>query len=591
MALATNITRRIGSKNYYVRIFVPKSLQAKLGKADIWQSLKTTDAAEAKRRARPIIDQYDREFARLKAKRALTDHELQIAVWERYTALVRGDQQRRAQLPTEDDLDDVWELLVQEFDDPEDVRAWRILEDLAATHDNDKKERSQRLALLKAELAKGETKSVKTVLAGVVETRDLNLPPRSAEERNLAQLLQRAEVQALARATERDAGDFGGSVTDPAIKPPSAAAPLVAAPGESIMELFEAFARDNPNGSRPETMKQSRTVVELFSQFAGKHLPAAAINKKEVRDWKEALRHYPVKATETAEFKGQDFRQTVDTNRKLKKRAISDKTLNRYLAALGSYCKWLVAHGYLNDVPTSGMFIKVDKSRQKVFPYKVDELKTIFSSPLYVGCLSDRKPHTAGNHHVRDHRFWVPLISLFSGARMGEICQLMTSDIVEKGGSWVLRITNDDSEEKHLKTKGSQRIVPIHPMLIELGLLSLHKQMVARGEEWLFPEIILDSRGSRSGKLSDSYRKYVRRIGVKIDNSVNFHSFRHSFTDALRGAGHLDHQFAFLLGHTQNNVTGRYGALQEGDLARRRALIDSVSYEDLDLSHLVSREV
>ena len=35
MALATNITRRIGSKNYYVRIFVPKSLQAKLEKAEI----------------------------------------------------------------------------------------------------------------------------------------------------------------------------------------------------------------------------------------------------------------------------------------------------------------------------------------------------------------------------------------------------------------------------------------------------------------------------------------------------------------------------------------------------------------------------
>jgi integrase len=588
MALATNITRRIGSKNYYVRIFVPRGLQARLGKAEIWQSLKTTDAAEAKRRARAIVDKYDRDFTRLQTKRTLTDHELQTAIWERYTALVRDDQQRRTQLPTEDDLDDVWELLVQEFDDPEDVRAWRILEDFASTHDNEKKERSQRLALLKAELAKGETRSVKAVVASVVQARDLNLPARSAEERNLAHLLQRAEVQALTRATERDAGDFGGSVSDPGIKPPSTAAPLVATTGESIMELFELFAQDNPNGSRPETLKQSRTVLELFSQFAGKHLPASAINKKEVRDWKEALRHYPIKATETAEFKGKDFRQTVDANRKLKKRAISDKTLNRYLAALGSYCKWLVSHGYLNDVPTSGMFIKVDKTRQKVFPYKTEELKVIFSSPLYVGCLSDEKPHIAGNHHIRDHRFWVPLISLFSGARMGEICQLMTSDIVETGGSWVFRITNDESEEKHLKTKGSQRVVPIHPMLIELGLLSLHKRMVARHERWLFPEIVLDSRSSRSGKLSDSYRKYVKRIGVKIDKTVNFHSFRHSFTDALRRAGHLDHQFAFLLGHTQNNVTGRYGALQEGDLPRRRSLIDSVSYEGLDISHLLA---
>lgn len=78
----------------------------------------------------------------------------------------------------------------------------------------------------------------------------------------------------------------------------------------------------------------------------------------------------------------------------------------------------------------------------------------------------------------------------------------------------------------------------------------------------------------------------MARIGVKTDKSVNFHSFRHNFTDALRHAGHLDHQFAFLLGHTQNNVTGRYGALQEGDLDRRVNLVQCVSYPGLDRCHL-----
>lgn len=586
MAIKKTVTKRSGSKNYYVRIGVPTEVQERYGAEEVWRSLKTTDLAEAKRRARPIEDEFDRKFSQLLAKRTLTDYELQTAVWNRYSELIREDQERRLQLPTEQDLDDLWTVLIEEFDDPEDIRAWRILEEIAAAPEEDRKERLERLNLLRRELGKGETRSVLPAVAQVAQERSIDLPARSTEERRLAQMLQRAEIEALTRAVERDRGYFGGTVADQEIKPPTATAPLVADPGESVMELFDVFARDNPNRATPETIAQSRNVLELFTQFVGKHFPASAISKKEVREWKSALRHYPVKATESREFRGKDFRQTVEANRKLGKRAISDKTLNRYLAALGSYCKWLVAHGYLNDSPTSGMSIKIDKSKQQVFPYKPEELGKIFSSPLFTGCISEEKRHLPGNLQIRDHRYWIPLMSLFSGARMGELCQLMTGDIVEMSGRWVFRITDEESEAKRLKTKGSQRIVPVHPTLIELGLLLHHRAMIDRREQWLFPEIELDSRGRRSGRMSDFYGDYVRHIGVKTDKSVNFHSFRHTFTDALRRAGHLDHQFAFLLGHTQNNVTGRYGALQEGDLSRRSSLVDSVSYPDLDLSHL-----
>ncbi len=266
------------------------------------------------------------------------------------------------------------------------------------------------------------------------------------------------------------------------------------------MELFEVFVRDNPNGSTSETLDQSRTVVRLFSDFVGKQFPANAITKKEVREWKSALRDYPVKATETSAFKDMGFRQIVEANRRLGKRAISDKTLNRYLAALGSFCKWLVAHGYLNEVPTSGMFIKIDKAKQKVFPYKPDDLQAIFTSPLYTGAASKDAPHRPGTVFIRDHRFWLPLMSLFSGARLGELCQLTVDDLTELQGRWVFRITTESSEEQHLKTKGSQRIVPVHSQLVELGIVDHLKQVRKQGHRWLFPEITPCSRSTRSGR-------------------------------------------------------------------------------------------
>ncbi len=230
MALATNITRRAGSKNYYARITVPHDLKVKLGKSEIWESLRTSEPAEAKRRARPVFDKHDRLFAKLRAQRTLTDYELQTAVWNRYTDLVRADQQRRIELPTEDDLDEIWKVLVAEFGEEQDIRAWRILEEIAKAHDDDKETRSKRLAVLKTEAARGEIRSVYKVVAQVAAARGLDLPPRSPDERKLAHLLQRAEIEALTRAAEYDRGEFGGKIRDSFIKPATAIAPVVAAP-------------------------------------------------------------------------------------------------------------------------------------------------------------------------------------------------------------------------------------------------------------------------------------------------------------------------------------------------------------------------
>ena len=83
MRLATNIMRRTGSKNYYVRITVPVDLVTKLKKSEIWRSLRTSNPAEAKRLSRPVLDRYEREFRRLQSLHSLTDEQLQTAIWNR----------------------------------------------------------------------------------------------------------------------------------------------------------------------------------------------------------------------------------------------------------------------------------------------------------------------------------------------------------------------------------------------------------------------------------------------------------------------------------------------------------------------------
>lgn len=556
----------------------------------MWMSLRTSDSRMAKRHALAQLEKWEREFDVLRAKRTLSEYELQNAIWDRYSDLVQSDETRRQQLPTAEDLDDVWTALSGEFGE-DNIAAWRIHEGIAQEHDTGKHERATRLAILNNDVARGETRSVAKILLTTAKTRNLALGPRSRDERKLAQGLQRAEIEALRRADERDQGNFGGVPSDPLIKPPTAAAPMVAPPGESIMELFDVYAKENPRDISLETLKQSRTVVGLFAQFVGKHYPASRIGKKEVRDWKSALRLYPLKATETAAFRDMDFKQTIQANKVANRPPISTRTLNRYLASLGSYCKWLVAHGYLEHAPTTGMFITIDKDERKIHPYTSEELQKIFNSALFNGYLADGKEHKSGNVTIRDHRFWLPLMSLYSGARLGELCQLLIEDVQQMQGAWTFNITVEGEVEKRLKTKGSERVVPVHPVLIKLGFITFLEQVKAAGHKRLFPAIKMDSRGSRSGDYSGFYRRYIARIGVKSDRKLNFHSFRHGFADALRRAGYLDHEFGFILGHTQSNVTGRYGSLQEGDLARRLKITSSVEYPGLDLSGLMPSQV
>ena len=82
-----------------------------------------------------------------------------------------------------------------------------------------------------------------------------------------------------------------------------------------------------------------------------------------------------------------------------------------------------------------------------------------------------------------------------------------------------------------------------------------------------------------SGAPSKWFGTYYKAVGVKTDRSLNTHSFRHGFMDALRSAGYEDSQFQPLIGHIKATTTAKYGVLQQGTLEMRRAMIEAVSFD------------
>ena len=210
-----------------------------------------------------------------------------------------------------------------------------------------------------------------------------------------------------------------------------------------------------------------------------------------------------MKVAEIGFFKQKTIGEIVELNKAVGKPTLSTKSINKYLSALGAYCSWLVNHGYLDVNPVDGLLVRVNRDHGPVRPCSIEQLNSIFSSPLYTGCRTETEWHQPGDLLLDDHRYWLPVLALFTGARLGELAQLGTDDIRLFHGHWAAHITREGG--KSTKTKGSQRVVPVHPDLTRLGFIDFVERRKGDGSVPLFPLVGSNARGQIAGDYSRAY--------------------------------------------------------------------------------------
>ena len=246
--------------------------------------------------------------------------------------------------------------------------------------------------------------------------------------------------------------------------------------------------------------------------------------------------------------------------------------------------------------PAEGLAIPDDRNERDLrSPFTVEQLKAIFSAPLYTGCKDDEEGYgIPGPNIIRRGRFWVPLIALWTGMRLGEVCQLRTNDVTAYEGVPVILINDagepgeDEGDRKRIKTAAGKRFVPVHPELERIGLLVFAEHMKSKGETRLFPEIAPDTLGYLSGTFSKWFndkRRFLGKVGV-ASPGVSFHSFRHNYRDALREA-EISLERVRALGGWRRDSGGEESIYGRGlQAATLYAEIKKVRYPGLDLSHL-----
>jgi integrase len=135
------------------------------------------------------------------------------------------------------------------------------------------------------------------------------------------------------------------------------------------------------------------------------------------------------------------------------------RTQSKQLERISSFFRWCVKKSLLLVSFAEGLgYTKEQIDAKPVRSHTPEELQAIV----------DNLEITLS----RPERFFIPLFSLYQGARENEVCQLFVRDIVRDKPTGLLcaNITEDDGTGQKTKNQSSRRLIPIHPFLLELGL-------------------------------------------------------------------------------------------------------------------------
>jgi len=345
----------------------------------------------------------------------------------------------------------------------------------------------------------------------------------------------------------------------PQPQPPVSQAPA----SPTLSSLFSLYTTEHsPNWtdkSRQEFEGQFRLLLDIIGDR-----DISAIDRAACIICRDTLLKLPPGFSKKKAFKG----KTIEELAGLGLPGLHGKTVNKYMTLLASLFKWGIKHGYYKGInPAEGLSIELssrpDEERKA---YDVRDLqKVVDNLPI-----SKEEPE----------KLWVPLIAMFSGLRLEEVCQLRRSDISKVDEVWGFDI-NDNGGRK-LKTKSSRRFVPVHPLLINLGFLQYIDVSSPPDEGNLWG--LAPGKWGFGKKVTNWYSRFFNRQFVTDDPLKCFHSFRHTVADTLKQAGVLDKIVSEILGHTDGSITtGRYGKRYKAQV-----LMDAMQQLDyqIDLSRL-----
>uniref|UniRef100_UPI001B7FD1AE site-specific integrase n=1 Tax=Novosphingobium acidiphilum TaxID=505248 RepID=UPI001B7FD1AE len=444
-------------------------------------------------------------------------------------------------------------------------------------------------------------------LAGVVGRNHVNRSLKT-DSRSLAVRLSRKvsfEVESLFETLRRDTGRAFderlltvGAVPEKRLASSGTALVMMeekpqikTIPFKTLGDVYDLYLQDPTKKRSKRTMLAHYTTRKIVEDVMGRDTLITEITRENCREFLDILRWLPVNFSKT--YRDMAVREVVELAKKDRKiRTINTTNINAYMARFATMLNWAVAEDHLGKNPAKALQLAdTVRPQDRRKPFQLWQLQKIFSAPIYTGCKDEEQGYaTAGTMIATGARFWIPLLGLFTGARLNELCQLDVADVKVIESVSCIVITEESASgerDKSLKTKASARIVPVHPTLLEIGFMAFVDRKRKSGSIKLFDDVPAGATGFRSVAFSRWFSRFL--ISSKANAPLTcFHSFRHGFRDAGRNAK-IQRDLVLTLGGwitggNQSEASDAYGSGYHP-----RVLFEAISaieFPELDLSHL-----
>lgn len=175
---------------------------------------------------------------------------------------------------------------------------------------------------------------------------------------------------------------------------------------------------------------------------------------------------------------------------------------------------------------------KIKQMTRSYKEFSDDDLKSIFEEVGYKDFMT------------KSDYYWLPIMGLYTGARLEELASLRLEQVYEEDGIWVFDI-------ERAKNANSIRKVPLHKNLVQSKFLDYVKSLKEKKETMLFPHLV-ETKNGYSKNTSRKFGLWLDKIGIKDDRKV-FHSFRHTFINRLTNMGVHPALIMSIVGHYEQS--------------------------------------
>lgn len=328
-------------------------------------------------------------------------------------------------------------------------------------------------------------------------------------------------------------------------------------PTKTIKELITEYCLINDRSESPRAIQKCRTLHRLLSIFVDdlKTNRPEKITKRKLKAYNSKLEErvnrscYNGVVTEVKSFLSWLYHNNIIREDLSLVSFPQKKSLTNY-----------VKHTYSNSI--------ISKHFKQAYSDK--DLTTLFNSQYYAN-------PTSKFSFSHPYQYWIPLLTIFTGATVNELSQLQVKDVRNIGNRIALFI-NDIDTGKTLRNKSATRMLPIPQKLIDLGFKDYVEERRLSRDIMLFANISLgkDGWGTQPAKWFGNHKK---ELG--LDDTKTLPALRSVFYHSLKGKGYHDKEIVSLLGMSEDITPPNKLTKLERLFRSNCEFVDSLSYDFL----------